>query len=25
MPQTSLADGLAKTLDWIRTQPDVHA
>ena len=24
MPQTSLADGLAKTLDWIRTQPDVH-
>lgn len=25
MPRTSLADGLAKTLDWIRTQPDVHA
>ena len=25
MPQISLADGLAKTLDWIRTQPDVHA
>jgi UDP-glucose 4-epimerase len=24
MPRTSLADGLAKTLDWIRTQPDVH-
>jgi UDP-glucose 4-epimerase len=23
MPQTSLADGLAKTLDWIRTQPDL--
>ncbi len=25
MPQTSLADGLAKTLDWIRTEPDVQA
>ena len=25
MPRTSLAEGLAKTLDWIRTQPDVHA
>jgi UDP-glucose 4-epimerase len=25
MPRTSLADGLAKTLDWIRSQPDVHA
>jgi UDP-glucose 4-epimerase len=25
MPRTSLADGLAKTLDWLRTQPDVHA
>jgi UDP-glucose 4-epimerase len=25
MPRTSLADGVAKTLDWIRTQPDVHA
>ena len=25
MPQTSLADGLAKTLDWLRTQPDVLA
>ena len=25
MPRTSLADGIAKTLDWIRTQPDVHA
>jgi UDP-glucose 4-epimerase len=25
MPQTSLADGLAKTLDWIRSQPDLHA
>jgi UDP-glucose 4-epimerase len=25
MPQTSLHDGLTKTLDWIRTQPDVHA
>jgi UDP-glucose 4-epimerase len=25
MPRTPLADGLAKTLDWIRSQPDVHA
>ena len=25
MPRTSLADGIAKTLAWIRTQPDVHA
>jgi UDP-glucose 4-epimerase len=25
MPQTSLSDGLAKTLDWIRSQPDVLA
>jgi len=25
MPRTSLAEGLAKTLDWIRSQPDVHA
>lgn len=25
MPRTSLADGVAKTLDWIRTQPDVLA
>jgi UDP-glucose 4-epimerase len=25
MPRTSLADGLAKTLDWIRSQPDVLA
>jgi UDP-glucose 4-epimerase len=25
MPRTSLADGLAKTLDWIRTEPDLHA
>jgi UDP-glucose 4-epimerase len=25
MPQTSLADGLVKTLDWIRSQSDLHA
>ena len=25
MPRTSLADGVAKTLDWIRTGPDLHA
>jgi UDP-glucose 4-epimerase len=25
MPRTSLADGIAKTLDWIRSQSDLHA
>ena len=25
MPHTSLADGIAKTLDWIRTGPELHA